>query len=58
MFKIFVNGDLGRDGFVKFRGVTDLDNVWAPEGYLMFKNDNEKISKVKAVTVVPVLFQR
>jgi hypothetical protein len=57
-FKMFANGSVEDDFSVDFRGVIDTDQIPINSGYLMFKNDNEKISKVKAVTVVPVLFQR
>lgn len=57
-FSAFANGNIGPDQFVNFRAVADLDSVRVPYGFLMFKNENEEMSKLKAVTLVPALFQK
>ncbi len=54
----FANGDVEKDNSAPFRAVIDLDNINIRQGFLMYKNENLEISGIKAVTVVPVLFQK
>ncbi len=54
----YANGDMRRDETVPFRAVADLDHLPIYKGFLMYKNENIDLSKIKAVTVVPVLFAK
>lgn len=54
----YANGDIGRDETVPFRAVVDIDYLPISRGFLMYKNENLEMSKIKAVTVFPVLFQK
>lgn len=54
----FANGDIRPDETAPFRAVVDIDYLSLDRGFLMYKNENTEMSKIKAVTVVPVLFQK
>ena len=59
--KAFANSDIGQDEFVTFRAVLDLDKMNmgnSAQVYLLFKNENFEMSKIKAVNVVPVILRK